>query len=246
MHAGEMVAEAICGKLILKPGIGKFTVDGLEHFEQGIKSGKAVLAMSGHLGPIEILAAYFSKTGYSVAPVYRKANYKIADWLIQKLRDSHKLVSIGRSGVISMKQIIRVLKSPSLLSLLIDQDIQAEATFVPFFGKLALYPSSLVDLSIRYGNTLCPIFIVRRAPLEYYIRITKIEIDPKAPDALSAAIYAYTEKLEEMIRLYPEQWIWWHRRWRRRPGIDYTAPGVFPRSTAEYISWLKSGAKDSE
>jgi len=27
----------------------------------------------------------------------------------------------------------------------------------------------------------------------------------------------FTEKIEEFVRKYPEQWLWVHRRWKTRP-----------------------------
>jgi KDO2-lipid IV(A) lauroyltransferase len=28
---------------------------------------------------------------------------------------------------------------------------------------------------------------------------------------------AFTAKIEEYVRQYPEQWLWMHRRWKTRP-----------------------------
>jgi KDO2-lipid IV(A) lauroyltransferase len=34
---------------------------------------------------------------------------------------------------------------------------------------------------------------------------------------VEAIVLRYTQMLEEMVREYPDQYFWQHRRWRRQP-----------------------------
>ena len=59
---------------------------------------------------------------------------------------------------------------------------------------------------------------------------------------MGKVLEVFSARLESLVRQYPEQWYWWHRRWRRRPGIDYQSTPELLRSTAEYITWLENDA----
>ena len=41
---------------------------------------------------------------------------------------------------------------------------------------------------------------------------------------ISVMTQAYTDKLEEIVRRHPEQWMWIHRRWKTRPDGE---PGIY-------------------
>ncbi|MDH3405295.1 MAG: lipid A biosynthesis lauroyl acyltransferase, partial [Acidobacteriota bacterium] len=45
------------------------------------------------------------------------------------------------------------------------------------------------------------------------------------PDDVTAATAAMTAVIEAQVRRVPEQWVWWHRRWRRQPG-DAATPAA--------------------
>ena len=56
-------------------------------------------------------------------------------------------------------------------------------------------------------------------------------------------IEEYSKTLENLIIKYPDQWVWWHRRWRRRPEIDYKQyPELLP-SSIEYVRWIQELSK---
>jgi KDO2-lipid IV(A) lauroyltransferase len=39
------------------------------------------------------------------------------------------------------------------------------------------------------------------------------------PDAVKAITQRYTAALERLVRAYPEQYFWLHRRWKHRPTL---------------------------
>jgi KDO2-lipid IV(A) lauroyltransferase len=45
----------------------------------------------------------------------------------------------------------------------------------------------------------------------------------RKPESLAAATQHYTKVVEGVIRQFPDQWIWMHRRWRTQPLVEQTA-----------------------
>ena len=42
----------------------------------------------------------------------------------------------------------------------------------------------------------------------------------------------YNRRLAELLRRFPSQWVWFHKRWRSRPTGERL-------SSREYIAWLR-------
>jgi len=50
----------------------------------------------------------------------------------------------------------------------------------------------------------------------YIEPVPRLDTGDKDRD-VNAMVAAYTQQLERWVRLYPDQYLWQHRRWRRRP-----------------------------
>jgi KDO2-lipid IV(A) lauroyltransferase len=104
----------------------------------------------------------------------------------------------------------------------IDQNQSASlGVFVDFFGKPACTTSGLARLARRTKAPVYPAFLVRQPQPERH----RIEVLPRVDwvstgddDAdLVANTQRYTKVFEDVLRRHPEQWIWFHKRWRTRP-----------------------------
>ena len=124
--------------------------------------------------------------------------------------------SLGRGSRSASRQLLRALRSGKVLAMLVDQDIQTDGVWVPFFGRLAHTPSALADLALRLDAAVVPAFDERLPDGKHRIRF----LEPlDLPDDRVAATAAMTAVIEEQIRRRPEQWVWMHRRWRRQPPV---------------------------
>jgi KDO2-lipid IV(A) lauroyltransferase len=147
---------------------------------------------------------------------------------------------IWRDAPDSGRQIIKALKDGRVVCALLDQDSNLTNSFAPFFGIQAASPSGPIQLAIRHRVPLFTSFIVRTSPLEHRIETVEIPYDLNDQQAAQKALEVYNQRLESFILRYPDQWIWWHRRWRRRPNVNYKEQPELLRSTEEYIKWLDS------
>jgi KDO2-lipid IV(A) lauroyltransferase len=88
-----------------------------------------------------------------------------------------------------------------------------------FFGKKAPTTPGLAVLALKTEAPVVPVFMVRdgfqkhrliiKEPLEL-IRTGDFEKDVAANTQL------FNQTLESMVRQYPDQWFWIHRRWERK------------------------------
>ena len=105
--------------------------------------------------------------------------------------------------------------------MLIDQDISdIDGVFVNFFGKKAHTATGPLILAARYGVPVIPMFMHLKKDLTYHVTCyPPIELtdtgNPKAD--LIANTQKCSDIYEAVIRQHPEQWAWFHRRWRHQP-----------------------------
>jgi KDO2-lipid IV(A) lauroyltransferase len=98
--------------------------------------------------------------------------------------------------------------------MLIDQDTKVDGVWVPFFGRPAFTPVAAARLALKQKAAVIPSFI-ERLPDGSHRAV--FHPPPELPADAVAATALLTRLIEEQIRRVPEQWVWMHRRWRRRP-----------------------------
>ncbi len=195
------------------------TFEGLEHMNAGLAAHRGVLAVTGHVGNWELLAAVFAARGYPLTVVARRVNGKSFDELISRLRTRTGVSAIHRDDPAALGHIVRVLRAGSVVALLVDQDTRGPGVFVPFFGRPAHTSPGAAIIALRTRAPVVAVFIERRRH-GHHVRIEPVYGFEPAPgrrpsvEELTARI---TAAIEEQIRRSPEEWVWWHRRWRRRP-----------------------------
>ena len=93
--------------------------------------------------------------------------------------------------------------------------------FVPFFGKLACTNAGIATLALKTEAVVIPTVAIWDAKRRKYFfhgepAVELVRTGDHARDVeLNTARFAAA--MERMIRLYPEQWLWIHRRWKTRP-----------------------------
>ncbi len=189
--------------------------DGFEHFEAAMKEGHGVLFATAHLGNWELSAfahAILSKQAMHVV-VRALDNHRI-DSLVAGRR------TISGNHVIEKRDyargILRALGQNQAVGVLIDQNAGLrEGIFIDFFGIQACVATGFAKLAAHSAAPIIPGFALwseseRRYILKFYPPI-------HATGDAEADTRALHAQLESVIRQYPDQWLWMHRRWKTRP-----------------------------
>lgn len=188
--------------------------EGYEHFEQAQRRGKGVLFATAHLGNWEFSAFAHALLSAPMHVVVRPLDNPRLDALVARRR------TLSGNHLIEKKDfargILQALKANEAVGILIDQNASLDnGVFVDFFGIPACASIGLARLAAHSGAAVIPGFalwseIERRFVLRFY---PPIEISGEIqPD--TARLQAV---LESVIRQYPDQWLWIHRRWKTRP-----------------------------
>ncbi|MCX7834727.1 MAG: lysophospholipid acyltransferase family protein [bacterium] len=188
-----------------------------EVMEQAIAEGKGVVAIAGHLGNWEWMGAATALRGAPMAYIVTTQNNPYIEKRMDELRESCGVEIIKRKD--AAKGVLRALRNGKVVAILIDQDAHQEGVFVPFFNRLASAPKGAMVFALRTGSPVIYAEGVRKGN-HFSITFERISLDglpTELDDAIKEGMERCTKRLEESIRLYPEQWLWLHRRWKTKP-----------------------------
>lgn len=185
-------------------------------YKKLLSEGKGLISITAHIGNWELLAGVLSLSGISGCVIGRRLYYEPYNQWILSLRSSLNVPTVYKDE--SAKKILSVLKSNQCVGLLPDQDMDTvRGVFVPFFGKPAYTTIAPVKLAMATGAPIILNFLIRKPGNRYQLILGDI-LRPDSKDTSEESIRNWTLKwmkgIESIIRLYPEQWVWMHNRWR--------------------------------
>ncbi len=182
---------------------------------------QGLLLVTGHLGNWEVVGHIISFRKHLVA-VARSMDNPLFRQLLER-RNSRRNIEIVSKHSMDRMSLLRALRRGSSLGLISDQHAASHGVDVPFFGIPSRTVSSPARLHIA---TRCPLICgygVRVGPMKFklvYSEPLKFELSGNREQDIFQITDTLNRQLEEFIRLYPEQYLWSHRRWRTPPTED--------------------------
>jgi KDO2-lipid IV(A) lauroyltransferase len=219
-HFGRSVVEvALLGRLEAGQIMTWFEgADDLTAFDDAVRAGNGIVAVTGHLGSWELTAAYFAARGHKIDVIARHMQNPLFDAYLTATRERYGVRVVYDDDAV--RQIPRALRDGRVVALVSDQGVKGLASaFVQFFGRPAKTPRGAAVFAHRFESPAMFFAAVRRPSGKYWMHVRPIPIGRGGDREreIDATVAAYTRILESFVRRYPEQYFWLHRRWRRQP-----------------------------
>jgi Kdo2-lipid IVA lauroyltransferase/acyltransferase len=214
-HAGQSFAELGLFRRI--SGDPDYVVGNFEVLDAALAEGRGTLAITGHVGNWELLAATVAARGYGVSVVARRVNDDRFDALIRRFRGDQGMEILLRDAPDFLAQVREALARNRIVAILMDQDSRGAGVFVPFFGRPAHTPPGAAVLALRTRAPVVTVFIQRRSPRGHLITFERVAIAGAGRGQITELTARFTAAIEAAIRRAPAEWVWWHERWRRQP-----------------------------
>ncbi len=184
---------------------------------------RGAVILTAHFGNWELLAYLHGLLGHPITLVHRPMHNLRFDDAITAVRTKAGTRAIKKKA--AAKEAIRALRRHDILVIPSDQNQTHNfGVFVDFFGKPASTTPGAARLSMLTGAPVFPAFLVRQGESGHHRIVTLPEVEMVRTDDRNADVITNTQRcslvVEEMIRRYPEQWIWFHKRWKTRPKGD--------------------------
>lgn len=176
-----------------------------------------LLMGTGHLGNWETCGQVLSYIK-PVVTIVRKMNNPYTNKLLDRRQTGDRLTALTKNDTGST-HFLSALRSGKALALLIDQHAKDKGMMIDFFGIPASTHTSLARLHLLTQVPITFFYFVRIGPMSYKFCV----VDPliykktgKKQNDIKAILEWINTELEKAIRKYPEQYLWGHRRWKKK------------------------------
>jgi Kdo2-lipid IVA lauroyltransferase/acyltransferase len=208
-----------------------FEYEGIEIVQNLVKEGKGFFVFGGHFGawlcPQALIPIIPDIPGLNVVakPLRNPYMQELLEFMAKKMG----------GGVITTRGmgnlIVERVEQGHLVGLYMDQESRRkQGIFVNFFGRPA--SSHVVPGYLAWKNNIpmIPYWIVREKPGQIKVILReplKYELTDDKDENNKIVAQAIADEVERTIREHPDQWLWAHNRWRRRP--DGTKIEIFEK-----------------
>lgn len=198
-----------------------------ELYEQVKREKRGVLITTGHLGNWELLVQSFAAWHEPMSYLARPIDNPLIEDLTVAIRTKFGNRPLNKTN--SARTAIKLLREGEIVGVLADVNAHPkEGVFVDFFGTPASTNAGPATLAIRTNALIFPIFCVYDSSARSYKIVHGAAIEPASTGDREADIVAttaaFTGEIEKIIRQYPDQWLWIHKRWKTRPPGE---PGLY-------------------
>ncbi|MCW8984771.1 MAG: lysophospholipid acyltransferase family protein [Thermoanaerobaculales bacterium] len=193
-------------------------VTGWDIVERALSKGRGAFFLTAHIGSWEVAALVTGlKVEAGLSVVTRPLDNPLLEVELDRLRKLYGNHVFGKRNIV--REVLAQLKKGGGVGILIDQRVREDkGVEVPFFGHPAWTPGILARLASKTRAPVVPTFALRDKPGHYRLRYDEPVVVDELPDSELEEVpltTRYMAILEDAIRENPDQWLWYHDRWKQ-------------------------------
>ena len=174
------------------------------------------LLVSGHFGNFELGGYFLGILGLPTYTIARTLDNPHLDKLVNRFRGTNGQRMLPKKG--AYDQILATLAAGNMMTFLADQYAGSKGCWVDFFNRPASAHKAIALLALEHQAPIL-VGVTRRLGRPLHFQMDRVALlDPATCPAEQCNVRGitqwYTQALESVIRLAPEQYWWVHRRWK--------------------------------
>jgi KDO2-lipid IV(A) lauroyltransferase len=191
-------------------------VEGREHLEAAQERGKGIILLMSHFGNWELVGLMGMHLGLDVHLLVGDLSNSRVDEQINEMRERLGL-KILRRGM-ALRSTLKLLRENKTVLFPGDQEARYHGITVPMFGRRTLTHPGAAHFALKTGAAILMGFPIRDGSRFRFRFLPPILPEGEATkEAVIKWTAVHTAALESMVREFPEQWFWLHRRWKAAP-----------------------------
>jgi len=187
----------------------RLTVEGAEHLHAARDAGRGAVLVTGHYGNWEAARLAALHAGCETGIIYRAFNNRYLDRFALDLIPcaGRPVLQKGRQG---MRDLVAHVSAGGFAMILVDQR-NSGAPLIPFLGRRAETVTVAASIAEATGAALIPAVATREAGGRRFAVRFEAPVDTADPVTAMTEVNA---RIGAWIAARPEQWFWFHRRWK--------------------------------
>ena len=192
-----------------------FEFHGVENIENALAQGKGILMMSLHLGNGDIATVGISRLGFKANLISKvfKTRWLNDMWFGMRAKHGTRFIAPEKSSF----DILKSLKRNEIVIFVLDQFMGPPVGVrTKFFGHETGTAAGLALMAERTEAPVLPSYSYRKPDGKHVVVFEPplIQDQSLTEKNIARTTQGYTDKIEQIIRKHPEQWMWIHRRWK--------------------------------
>ncbi len=192
------------------------TLENPELIAEVYSRGKGVILLTAHFGNWEIFAQSIPAiAGIPVSVIVKPQANRRIDTRINQWRTMFGNVVVPMESAI--RELLKALHEGKAVGIVADQTAAKESISVPFFGREVPTFEGPAMFSLKTGAPLLLGFAIRKADGSYSARFQEVpsgDISGYTREHVAELTRRHVALTESVIRQYPDQWMWMHKRWK--------------------------------
>lgn len=223
-NMGTSLFEAlVIGKIRKKPEYW-VKLNNPEIVHESLKEGNGAVLMFAHVGNWELFSIVYEILNINGIAIESPIGVGKLDKVLRSVRESENIKMIPRGDKTSARAILHCFRNNGAFLFAMDQDTAVKTVFVDFFGRKAATALGSATFAQKFNAPVISAFGARMADGTHRF---SFELLSKAPyegseEESIRLVQHYNNALEKHIREYPDQWVWFHRRWKHQPDEGLT------------------------
>jgi Kdo2-lipid IVA lauroyltransferase/acyltransferase len=205
---------------LTKEGIKqRVVIDNFDLLEKLRERNKGIIFLTAHFGSWELATQAISVyTDATVSAIAKSQSNTLVDKHITQWREMFgtRIVPMG----VSVREILRRLQQGGIVALAADQTAPKESVSVEFFGRQVPTFQGPAVFCLKTGAPIVLGCTVRQEHGTYSMHLVHVpsdDLDGFSEEHVLELTQRQVRLTEEIIRQYPEQWMWMHKRWKHVP-----------------------------
>lgn len=222
-HFAELVVEiAVLPKKLRVENWRRYaSLVGGDKILKALLEDRPVLIVTAHFGNWEMAGFALGLVGFRTHAIARTLDNPHLERFFRQFRQRTGQTILDKND--DYERIVSTLQAGGKVATLGDQDAGSKGVFVNFFNRPASAHKAVALLAMQYDAVMLVVGTprVRGGERWHYHIVCEDVIDPRdyatQGNAVKAITQRYHDSLESLIRRYPEQYFWLHRRWKSQP-----------------------------
>lgn len=223
LHSGQSFLELFMArKFDYRFMSSRVRIASPENLEYIKKVDRPIVATTGHFGAWELLAGImrlnFNDRESQI--IVKEPKDPGLNSILKHCRSYFGVQVVSKDN--ATFKVLRCLKRKGVSAFLVDQNtVRSKALFLPFLNDYAAINIGPALLAIRSNALIWPAFMCREPNTRYtfysFEPLDTRDLTGSTQERVEKAALFYTQAVEDMVKKFPEQWFWMHKRWKTRP-----------------------------